>query len=465
MGAGRPDGAQGTGKRSPVSPATPGQRPSAVRCLEPAASPPRAWWSGPAAGTSGVHPAASARRFLRSAAGRIAARGNGVPHARFPCVADSPDSAAYQRWVSLEAAAQGDTLRLHGHWRLSSLPAIHAALAALPETRPLEGVDGAALASLDTAGALALLRHLRHRGLDPARADFGTFAADQRRVVAVVLQRLPADAPRARHRPRNPLAALGASAAAAAKLLAGHLAFLGAVTAGLGATLRNPRRLRWRELSAQFHHTTLTALPVVSLVTFLIGVVFAYLLGLQAERYGAGIFVVDGVALGMAREFSPIIVAVIVAGRSGAAFTAQLGTMRLTEETDAIRVLGLSPMDVLVLPRVLALAAGLPLLVFAGNLMGNLGAMATTAANLGIPPPVYVERLHIALAPRHFIVGLVKAPVFALFIAVIGIRMGMTVPRDTRAIGISTTSTVVQGIVSVILLDALFAVLLQELDI
>jgi phospholipid/cholesterol/gamma-HCH transport system permease protein len=356
-------------------------------------------------------------------------------------------------------------LRLAGPWRLSCLPAIEAALAALPAEDPLEAVDGTALASMDTAGALMLLRHLRRRGLDPAMTDFGTLASEHRRVVEVVIQRLPAGRPQAPRRQRNPLAALGSSTAALGTLLAGHLAFLGAVGAGLGSTLLSPRRLRLRELAAQFKHTTLTALPVVSLVTFLIGVVFAYLLGLQAERYGAGIFVVDGVSLGMAREFSPIIVAVIVAGRSGAAFTAQLGTMRLTEETDAIRVLGLSPMDVLVLPRVLALAAGLPLLVFVGNLMGNLGAMAATAANLGIPPPVYLERLHIALAPRHFLVGLVKAPVFALFIAVIGIRMGMSVPRDTRAIGISTTSTVVQGIVSIILLDAFFAVLLQKLDI
>lgn len=385
--------------------------------------------------------------------------------ARFRQVVDTPDSAASEPWVSLETGAQGDTLRLQGHWRLSSLPAIESALATLPAGRPLAGVDGQALESLDTAGALTLLRHLRRRGLDPARADFGTLADEHRRVVAVVLPRLPADGPRPPRRLRNPLTALGESAVGLAALLAGHLAFLGAVAAGLGGAIVSPRRLRLHELVAQFRHTTLTALPVVSLVTFLIGVVFAYLLGLQAERYGAGIFVVDGVSLGMAREFSPIIVAVIVAGRSGAAFTAQLGTMRLTEETDAIRVLGLSAMDVLVLPRVLALVAGLPLLVFVGNLMGNLGAMATTAANLGIPPTVYVERLHIALAPRHFVVGLAKAPVFALFIAVIGIRMGMSVPRDTRAIGMSTTSTVVQGIVSVILLDAFFAVLFQELDI
>ena len=155
----------------------------------------------------------------------------------------------------------------------------------------------------------------------------------------------------------------------------------------------------------------------------------------------------------------------IIAGRSGAAFTAQLGTMRLTEETDAIRVLGLSPMDVLVLPRVFGIVVALPLLVFLGDVMGNLGAMLMADRTLGIVPATYLDRLHEALRVKHVVAGLVKAPVFALFIAVIGIRLGMTVSNDTRSIGINTTATVVQSIVSVILLDALFALIFQELGI
>ena len=138
---------------------------------------------------------------------------------------------------------------------------------------------------------------------------------------------------------------------------------------------RSRARLRLRELTVQLEQTGLTAIPVVALVTLLIGVVITYLLGLQAEKYGANIFVVDGVGIGATREFAPIIVAVIVAGRSGAAFTAQLGSMRLTEETDAIRTLGLSPMQVLVVPRVLALMIALPLLVFVGDVMSLVGAM------------------------------------------------------------------------------------------
>jgi phospholipid/cholesterol/gamma-HCH transport system permease protein len=203
----------------------------------------------------------------------------------------------------------------------------------------------------------------------------------------------------------------------------------------------------------------------VALVTMLIGVVITYLLGLQAEKYGANIFVVDGVGIGATREFAPIIVAVIVAGRSGAAFTAQLGSMRLTEETDAIRTLGLSPMQVLVVPRVLALMIVLPLLVFVGDVMSLVGAMAIAGPMLDVTPSAFMARLHEALPVRHVFVGLAKAPVFALVIAVIGARMGMTVGRDTRALGIATTSTVVQSIVAVILLDAVFAVLMQALDI
>ncbi|NWG76618.1 MAG: ABC transporter permease, partial [Rubrivivax sp.] len=269
----------------------------------------------------------------------------------------------------------------------------------------------------------------------------------------------PAPAPR----PRGVLEHIGREAAARAARLPGPRNFLGATLAAFAEALRHPRRLRLRELTVQLEQTGLNAIPVVVLVTLLIGVVIAYLLGLQAEQYGANIFVVDGVAIGATREFSPIIVSVIVAGRSGAAFTAQLGAMKLTEETDAIRTLGLSPLQVLVVPRVLALMLALPLLVFVGNVAALAGAMLVAGPMLDITPSAFVNRLREALALRHAIVGLVKAPVFAFVIAVIGTRMGMTVARDTRAVGEATTSTVVQGIVAVILLDAAFAVLLQEL--
>jgi len=370
-----------------------------------------------------------------------------------------------ERLASLEPSTNGATLRLAGDWRLPQLDAAVAALSTLQKSSRVVALDGRALTGFDTAGALVVLRYLQGLGSDGKSLPRQNFAPHYQRILEVVTTQLGNVTGPVRTGPPGFFQTVGRDVAALGDLMLGHVQFFGYTAAGAWALLLHPRRLRLKELAAQFEQVGITAIPVVLLVTFLIGVVFAYLLGVQAEKYGASIFVVDGVAIGMAREFSPLLVAVIIAGRSGAAFTAQLGTMRLTEETDAIRVLGLSPMDVLILPRLFALVVALPLLVFVGDVVSNLGGMLMADQALGIVPATYIDRLHKALRLKDVIVGLAKAPVFALFIAMIGIRMGMTVSSDTRSIGINTTSTVVQGIVSVILLDALFAVVFQKLGI
>jgi phospholipid/cholesterol/gamma-HCH transport system permease protein len=358
-------------------------------------------------------------------------------------------------------------LELRGHWQLAHLPEAERLLdealrSHAPATASAVQIDGPALQALDTAGALAIVRAIR-RDLGTHDIRGGALQAHHARVLSLVMQRLPASEPLPGAEALPWRARLGASAWGLWRLQLGHVAFLGRVAEAAAHTARAPRSLRLQELGAQLGQTGVAAIPVVALVTFLIGVVFAYLLGLQAEQYGANIFVVDGVALGMTREFSPLIVATIVAGRSGAAFTAQLGTMKLTEEIDAIRTLGLSVESVLVLPRVLALMLTLPLLVFVGDVAGLSGALVIANSMLDLTPQGFIERLQSALAPRHYLIGLAKAPVFALFIAVIGCRMGMDVARDTRSIGIHTTSTVVQAIVAVIILDAIFAIVCQKL--
>jgi len=363
----------------------------------------------------------------------------------------------------LDAASPTPRLRLAGDWRLAHLDALDPALAALGALPKAVRVDGAALDTLDTAAALLLCMRLRDAGLDPAAVPLEGFSASHAQVMDAVRSRLADIGAAPPLRVHGWLENVGRAAGHVGALLIGHVNFLGLSVATIAATLLRPRRLRLKELTAQFEQVCLNAIPVVALVSALIGVVFAYLMGMQAEKYGANIFVVDGVAIGMTRELAPMLVAVIIAGRSGAAFTAQLGTMKLTEETDAIRTLGLSPMDVLVVPRIVALMVAMPLLTFVGDVASIGGAMAVAQAMLDITPTTFIERLHVALQPRHFIIGLAKAPVFALFIAVIACRMGMTVSRDTRAIGISTTSTVVQSIVAVILLDAFFAILFQQL--
>jgi phospholipid/cholesterol/gamma-HCH transport system permease protein len=364
----------------------------------------------------------------------------------------------------IERRDGADALVLSGAWRLHDAGTLDASLAALGAALGGVGtIDGAPLEAIDTAGALVVLARLQAAGADAAGIPLTGFDARHARIVEVVRARLPeADAP-PRAAPYTGLARLGASAHQLGRMLLGHVSFFGRVVVELAGTALHPSTLRRHELAAQLSQAGVMALPVVALVACLIGVVFAYLLGLQAEQYGANIFVVDGVALGMTREFSPLIVATIVAGRSGAAFTAQLGTMKLTEEIDAIRTLGLSAERVLVVPRVLALMVALPLLVFVGDVAGLIGAMGIANAMLDVTPQTFLERLHVALDPSHYLIGLGKAPFFALAIAVIGCRMGMDVERDTRSIGINTTSTVVQGIVAVIVLDAVFAVLMQRM--
>jgi phospholipid/cholesterol/gamma-HCH transport system permease protein len=359
-------------------------------------------------------------------------------------------------------------LSLSGHWRLANMAAIDAALGNF-SAGPSPHLNGSRLDSLDSAGALQMLLALQAHGASLQSLLLTGFSPEHARILEGVRQKLleqqqEISSVRTSWLHRQ-LAGFGRTVVEAGDLLHGHLNFLGATIVGILQLVRHPTRLRYREFTVQFEQICLSALPVVALVTMLIGVTVAYLLGLQAEKYGANIFVIDGVGIGMTREFSPIIVATIIAGRSGAAFTAHLGAMRLTEEIDAIRTLGLSPMQVLVIPRVLALVMALPLLVFVGDVMGILGAMLVADPLLGLTPATVINRLQTSLDLTHFWVGFAKAPAFALFIAIIGCRMGMTVARDTRAVGMATTSTVVQGIVSVILLDAAFAIVLQSMGV
>ncbi len=374
-----------------------------------------------------------------------------------------------------ESTDAGSRLRLSGVWRLSTLVELHdSLLRCLPRSgigAPVV-VDGSALEEIDTSGALALWQRLKSAGAEPDEVELAGFGDAQRATLDLVRTRLDEvigtravgklalEAPAA-----DPLRTVGEGAVSLWRLVVGNVEWLGRVAIALAQAALLPRRLRPRELFAQLSQVCVAAIPVVALVSFLIGLVVAYLLGLQATQYGANIFVVDGVALGLAREFSPLIVAVILAGRSGSAFAAQLGTMNITQEIDAIRTLGLSVEQVLVVPRVLALVVAMPLLVFVGDVVGLLGAMTIADHMLDIGPGQFLERLRYALAPRHLVIGLVKAPVFAFAIALIGCRMGMTVNRDARSIGRNTTSTVVQAIVLVIVLDALFAVLLQALGL
>jgi len=229
--------------------------------------------------------------------------------------------------------------------------------------------------------------------------------------------------------------------------------------------LGRPRRFRPISVARHVYDTGITAVPIVSLIAFLISVIIAYLSAQQLLGYGATIFVVDLVTIGVLRELGVLLTAIIVAGRSGSAFAAELGAMQLNEEVDALYATGVDPFEALVLPRVLGLVIALPLLTVIADIIGLMGGALLCRYLLDMPLTQFVNRVNESIAPTTFWVGILKAPVFALLIALAGCYRGMQVRGSSRALGRLTTVAVVQAIFLVILADALFAIVFMELDV
>ncbi|WP_254055008.1 MlaE family lipid ABC transporter permease subunit [Kiloniella sp. EL199] len=243
------------------------------------------------------------------------------------------------------------------------------------------------------------------------------------------------------------------------------ISFLGLVLNAFGKQLVNPKRIRWTPLVAQMEQIGIHALPIVGLISFLIGVVLAFQGAGQLERFGAQIFTINLVAVGVLREMGILLTAIIVAGRSGSAFTAQLGTMKVNEEIDAMRTIGLDPIDVLVLPRIFGLILVLPLLTFYADIMGLLGGAAMTMITLDLSLFQYIRYLQDAASLGDFFVGMIKAPIFAFIIALIGCHEGLQVSRSAESVGRQTTRSVVEAIFFVIVLDALLSILFSVMGI
>jgi phospholipid/cholesterol/gamma-HCH transport system permease protein len=244
----------------------------------------------------------------------------------------------------------------------------------------------------------------------------------------------------------------------------GVIDFFGRIVAVLGEAFSRPGALRLPSIARHVYETGITAIPIVALIAFLISVIVAYLGAQQLAVFGANIFVVDLVTISVLRELGVLLTAIIVAGRSGSAFAAEIGVMQLNEETDALRAMGINPIEILVVPRIVALAISLPLLTVIADAMGLAGGGLLSLLSLHIPLPQFISRLRESLAPTTFWAGLIKAPVFAVLIGMVGAYRGMQVRESARELGHLTTMAVVQAIFMVILADALFAILFTQLD-
>lgn len=243
------------------------------------------------------------------------------------------------------------------------------------------------------------------------------------------------------------------------------LSFFGWTVSTLIRSVLKPSRLRLTSLTHHLEQTCLNALPIVGLIAFLIGVVMAYQGADQLKRFGAEIFTVDLVGVSILREIGILLTAIVVAGRSGSAFTAEIGAMAVNQEIDALRTLGLDVVEVLVLPRMLALMIALPLLAFFADILGLIGGGLMAWLVLGITPGQFLSQLSSAIEPATFWVGIIKAPVFAFLIALVGCYQGLLVSGSAGSVGLHTTKSVVIGIFLVIVFDALFSILFSTLGV
>ncbi|MBT5934495.1 MlaE family lipid ABC transporter permease subunit [Sulfurimonas sp.] len=241
--------------------------------------------------------------------------------------------------------------------------------------------------------------------------------------------------------------------------------FLGRLFMSIVLYLKSFKSIRYKEIFFEINESGVKALWIVSLTSFLIGLVVAFQSSYQLKIYGANIFIVDMLGLSILRELAPVITAIVIAGRSGSAFTAQIGAMKITQEIDAMKTMGFDPYSFLLLPRIIALMIILPILVFVSDIMGMLGGMIVANIDLGITVEVFTSRFQEVIKVKHFYVGILKAPFFAFLIASIGIYRGLVVKDDTKSIGINTTKSVVESIFAVIVCDALFSIAFTSVGI
>ena len=351
-------------------------------------------------------------------------------------------------------------LILSGALDIAHIDQAAAALAPiLPDRQPLD-VDMEKLSRLDSSGAWLLFRLLRDWEAAGLAIRFTGISPQQRALIDRAGEGVTLEAP---DRPTdNPIrarvAAMGRALTLAAESFGGFLGFLGQALIAFGQALRQPRRFRRTALIRQMELTGVNALGIVGMMSFLVGIVIAQQGAVQLKQFGADVYVINLVGRLTLRELGVLMTAIMVAGRSGSAFAAQIGAMKLAEEIDAMRTIGLPPTEILVLPRVLALAIMMPLLSFYGAILAILGGGLLSWLTLGIPPITFIQRLQEVVPMHDLWVGLIKAPIFGIIIAVTGCYQGMQVRGNAEDVGLRTTAAVVQSIFMVIVLDAFFAV-------
>lgn len=328
-------------------------------------------------------------------------------------------------------------------------------------------INGKDINHLDSAGALALIKWINKLEQRENQVELSDFAESQQQLLDLIKTKkdvLSYQIPSVTN--KNIFYQLGKESEKKFYQVQGFLTLIGDLTIKIGAAFGNWRRFKLPSIIANINATGVTALPILALLSFLIGVVLAYQMGLQLQTYGANSFIAYLSGMAIFREFAPLITAIIVAGRTSSAFTAQIGSMKLNEEVDALLTMGLSPTELLVLPKVLGLMIVFPLLIFWSDLFSILGAMIMSNNMLGISFISFLQRLRESVGLSQLNLGLYKAPTFALLIALVGCFQGFRVEAGTeKNIGSQTTKSVVQALFLIIIADAIYSIIYSRMNL
>jgi len=376
----------------------------------------------------------------------------------------TPRSARTERDADVEVA--GGDVSCVGAWTVDHMARLEARLDHIGWPGGTQIViEGSAVSAMDTAGAWVLRQTLQTLERSGRRVSLRGLRAEHEALLRMVGSPDVGDVLATAVARPSFLERVGAIAWTSAEQSLEMLSFVGEIAAVGFRSVSRPARIRWKPILYNVRTAGVDALPITGLLCFLMGIVIAYQGATQLRRYGANIFVADLVGLAMLRELSPLLTAIIVAGRSGSAYAAQIGTMKVTEEVDALRTVGIVPIELLVLPKIVALAIALPLLSVYADVLGVAGGMMMAKKELAVSFPDFVDRLQYALRLSDFLVGIGKAPVFAAIIAVVGCFQGFQVAGDAESVGRRTTVSVVQSIFLVIVADAIFSVIFNALGI
>lgn len=353
-----------------------------------------------------------------------------------------------------------------GDWNIARLTLLQSHLSSLhiPHTNAVS-INGQAITRLDSAGAWLIIKweeNLKERGVKVKRSHFSSEAS---KLLEMVDEKLAGESRLLVPEKTNALAVLGHNTVISVQGLQTYLSFIGQLTYEFLRNVLTPQHWRLNSLAAVLYRTGFQALPIIALLSFLIGVVLTYQMGLQLRNYGANIYIVDLLGLSVLREFAPLITAIMVSGRTGSAFTASIGMMKLNQEVDALDTLGVTPSELLIIPRILGLFIALPLLSMWSDIFGVLGGMVASNAMLGITWQDFLARFPQAIPLRSFLIGIGKAPVFALIIASVGCFKGMQVKNSAESLGQNTTRSVVLAIFFIIVADAVFSVIFSRMKL